>query len=193
MCFGLLALLALNRDGNRPSLQRPRHEPKLNKSTTASLSAFPTASCTTHCHYHLRSRRMTYERPDREATRGNRDHEVLPEFDYHPVIGDEAGSTPVPIGIQTAEPEYVAAVHSHPYMEILHIFDGVAEVMDRQSGRPEGHFAQRQHDRDPGRDAASFRTVGNKVLRLLGAHASPKRIVEYKDGVKTEVRGRRLS
>lgn len=35
MRFGLLALLALNRDGNRPSLQRPRHEPKLNKSTTA--------------------------------------------------------------------------------------------------------------------------------------------------------------
>ena len=71
-----------------------------------------------------------------------------------------------------AKPEYVAAVHSHPYMEILHIFDGVAEVMDRQSGRSESHFAQRQHDRDPGRDAASSRTVGNKVLRLLGAHAS---------------------
>jgi hypothetical protein len=78
-------------------------------------------------------------------------------------------------------------------MEILHIFDGVAEGMDRRSGRSESHFAQRQHDRDPGRDAASFRTVGNEVLCLIGAHASPKRIVEYKGGVKTEARGCRLS
>lgn len=39
----------------------------------------------------------------------------------------------------------------------------------------------------------SFRTVGNEVLRLLGTHAFSKRIVEYKDGVKTEARGYRLS
>jgi hypothetical protein len=32
-----------------------------------------------------------------------------------------------------------------------------------------------------------------KVLRLLGTHASPKRIVEYRNGVKTEARGCRLS
>jgi hypothetical protein len=50
MRFGLLALLALTAMETGRPLQRPRHEPKLNKSTTASLSAFATASCTTHGH-----------------------------------------------------------------------------------------------------------------------------------------------
>jgi hypothetical protein len=34
--------------------------------------------------------------------------------------------------------------------------------------------------------------VRNEALRLLGAHALPKRIVEYKDGVKSETCGCRL-
>src|SRR5512147_2646086 len=39
---------------------------------------------------------------------------------YQPIIGDEAGSTPLRTGIQTAQPGYVAPVHSHPYLEVLH-------------------------------------------------------------------------
>ncbi len=35
---------------------------------------------------------------------------------YQPIIGDEAGSTPLRTGIQTAQPGYVAPVHSHPYL-----------------------------------------------------------------------------
>jgi hypothetical protein len=37
-----------------------------------------------------------------------------PNSMYQPIIGEDSGSTPVRIGIQTAEPEYVATVHSHP-------------------------------------------------------------------------------
>jgi hypothetical protein len=51
-----------------------------------------------------------------------------PKSFYQPIIGDDSGSTPVRTGIQTAEPGYVAGVHSHPYMEIFHVLDGVAEA-----------------------------------------------------------------
>src|SRR5688500_3390496 len=47
---------------------------------------------------------------------------------YQPIIGDDDGTTPVRTGIQTPQPGYVAPVHSHPYLEILHILDGTAEV-----------------------------------------------------------------
>src|SRR5213593_3706287 len=38
----------------------------------------------------------------------------------------------------------------------------------------------------------SFRVVGDEVLRLLGTHASPKRIVNYRDVVKSDARGYRV-
>jgi len=34
--------------------------------------------------------------------------------------------------------------------------------------------------------------VGDEVLRLLGTHSSPKRIVNYKDGGKSDTRGYRV-
>jgi hypothetical protein len=34
--------------------------------------------------------------------------------------------------------------------------------------------------------------VGDEVLRLLGTHVSPKRIVDYKDGAKSDPRGYRV-
>ena len=37
-----------------------------------------------------------------------------------------------------------------------------------------------------------FRVVGDEVLRLLGTHASPRRIVNYKDGAKSDARGYRV-
>jgi hypothetical protein len=47
---------------------------------------------------------------------------------YQPIIGDDEGTTPIRTGIQTSQPGYVAPMHSHPYLEILHILDGVAEA-----------------------------------------------------------------
>jgi hypothetical protein len=37
----------------------------------------------------------------------------------------------------------------------------------------------------------AFRVVGDQVLRLLGTHVSPRRIVNYKDGVATDAHGYR--
>jgi quercetin dioxygenase-like cupin family protein len=110
---------------------------------------------------------------------------------YQPIIGDDAGSTPLRAGIQTSQPGYVAPVHSHPYMEVLHILDGVAEAW--VDGAEDRRVTLHKGDTiaiPPG-VPHSFRVVGDEALRLLGTHASPKRIVDYKDGVKTDPRGYR--
>ena len=115
-----------------------------------------------------------------------------PNAIYQPIIGDDDGSTPLRTGIQTSQPGYEAPVHSHPYMEVLHILDGVAEAWI--DGREDGKVTLRRGDTiaiPPG-VPHSFRVVGNEVLRLLGTHASPKRVVDYKDGVRSDARGYRM-
>lgn len=110
---------------------------------------------------------------------------------YQPIVGDDAGSTPVRTGIQTAQPGYAAAVHSHPYIEILHILDGVAEAWI--DGKPESAVVLRKGDTIavPPETPHAFRVVGDQVLRLLGTHVSPKRIVNYQDEVTSDARGYR--
>jgi mannose-6-phosphate isomerase-like protein (cupin superfamily) len=110
---------------------------------------------------------------------------------YQPIVGDDAGSTPVRTGIQTAQPGYAAPVHSHPYIEILHILDGVAEAWI--DGRPESAVVLRRGDTIavPPETPHAFRVVGDQELRLLGTHVSPKRIVHYQDGAASDPRGYR--
>ena len=116
-----------------------------------------------------------------------------PNATYQPIIGDDEGSTPLRTGIQTSEPGYVAPMHQHPYMEVLHILDGVAEAW--VDGRDDSRVTLHKGDTiaiPPG-VLHTFRVVGDQPLRLLGTHASPRRIVEYKDGKPTDVRGYRYS
>ncbi len=115
-----------------------------------------------------------------------------PLSSYQPIIGDESGSTPIRTGIQTAQPGYQAPLHSHPYLEVLHILDGVAEAW--MEGREEDKIVLRRGDTIalPPDIPHSFRVVGDQPLRLLGTHASPKRIVAYKDGGPSDPRGYRV-
>jgi mannose-6-phosphate isomerase-like protein (cupin superfamily) len=115
-----------------------------------------------------------------------------PLSSYQPIIGDEAGTTPIRTGIQTAQPGYQAPVHSHPYLEVLHILDGVAEAW--MEGREDEKVVLRRGDTIalPPDVPHSFRVVGDQPLRLLGTHASPKRIVAYKDGGPSDPRGYRV-
>jgi quercetin dioxygenase-like cupin family protein len=108
---------------------------------------------------------------------------------YQPIIGDDEGTTPIRAGIQTSQPGYVAPMHSHPYLEILHILDGVAEAW--VEGREQEKVLLRKGDTIalPPNVPHSFRVVGDEVLRLLGTHVSPKRIVNYRDGRTTDARG----
>ena len=116
-----------------------------------------------------------------------------PDAVYQLIIGDDEGTTPVRTGIQTSQPGYVAPVHSHPYMEILHILDGIAEAWI--DGRDESKVRLEKGDTIalPANVPHSFRVVGDQLLRLLGTHVSPKRIVTYKDGRATDTRGYQTS
>ena len=114
-----------------------------------------------------------------------------PNATYQPIIGDDEGTTPVRTGIQTSEPGYVVPMHSHPYMEILHILDGVAEAW--LEGQEDRKVTLRKGDTIaiPPQTPHTFRVVGDQPMRLLGTHASPTRIVNYRDGGKTDARGYR--
>jgi len=111
---------------------------------------------------------------------------------YQPILGDAEGTTPIRTGIQTSQPGYVAPLHSHPYLEVLHILDGTAEAWieggeDRPVTLRKGDTIALQPN-----VPHSFRVVGDHELRLLGTHVSPQRIVDYKDGVKTDADGYRV-
>ena len=115
-----------------------------------------------------------------------------PDAIYQLILGDDEGTTPIRTGIQTSQPGYVAPVHSHPYMEVLHILDGVAEAW--VDGREDSKVTLRKGDTIaiPPEVPHSFRVVGDEALRLLGTHTSPKRIVHYKDGAPSDARGYRV-
>lgn len=123
------------------------------------------------------------------------DTEVVPlgaGSEYRPIVGDEAGTTPVRTGIQTCEPGYEVPAHCHPYMEIIHVLDGALEVwMETEPNEP---VVLRRGDTIEIQPGAwhGFRVKGNETARLLGTHVSPRRIVQYKPGVTVDARGFRL-
>lgn len=98
---------------------------------------------------------------------------------YHPLVAD--GDTPVRTGIQTSAPGYVAPMHWHPYTELLFIIDGEAEVwLQGEEDKP--HYLKAGDCVALPPDIPhSFRTVGDKTMRLLGIHSSPVRISTYFD------------
>ena len=114
-----------------------------------------------------------------------------PNAVYQLIIGDEEGTTAIRTGIQTSQPGYQASMHSHPYVEILHILDGVAETWFE--GEEDAKVVLRKGDTIslPPDRPHTFRVVGDEPMRLLGTHVSPRRIVHYRDGGGTDARGYR--
>jgi len=115
-----------------------------------------------------------------------------PDAVYQPIIGDDLGSTPIRTGIQTSLPGYQAPMHAHPYLEVLHILDGVGEAWFE--GEEDAKIVLRKGDTIalPPDKPHTFRVVGDEPLRLLGTHVSPHRIVRYRDGSATDARGYRI-
>ena len=94
---------------------------------------------------------------------------------YQNLLG--AGDTPIFTGVQTCDPGYQTAPHFHPYVESLFIIEGVMEAW--AVGRED--VIHTLHPGDmialPAGMAHAFRNPGPGVLRLLGVHANPERIV----------------
>jgi quercetin dioxygenase-like cupin family protein len=116
-----------------------------------------------------------------------------PNAVYQLIIGDDAGTTPIRTGIQTSQPGYQAPMHSHPYLEILHILDGTAEAWFE--GEENARIILRKGDTIalPPDTPHTFRVIGDEPMRLLGTHVSPQRIVRYRDGAATDARGYRIA
>jgi mannose-6-phosphate isomerase-like protein (cupin superfamily) len=115
-----------------------------------------------------------------------------PDAHYQPLLGDDAGTTPIRTGIQTSQPGYVAPMHSHPYLEVLYVLEGTAEAwIEGAEDRPVRLEAGDTIALTPN-VPHSFRVVGDRVLRTLGTHVSPRRIVDYRDGGATDARGYRV-
>ena len=84
-------------------------------------------------------------------------------------------------GIQTSAPGYVAPMHFHPYVELLFIIEGEAEVwLQGDEAKPQ-RLAAGDCVALPANVPHSFRTVGDKPMRLLGIHSNPDRVVTYLD------------
>ena len=92
-------------------------------------------------------------------------------------IADDAGSTPVRVGVQISPPGYSTGTHSHPYMEIVSVIEGEGEAwMEGQEGvtavGPGTTLVL------PANVKHGFRVTGTKLLKTYGVHASEKRIVD---------------
>jgi quercetin dioxygenase-like cupin family protein len=109
-------------------------------------------------------------------------HEDVPQealragMTYQTLVGDECGSTPVRVGIQTSAPGYKTLLHSHPYMEVLTVLEGQGEAwIEGDEGLipifPGTTLVM------PANVKHWFRATGDKPLITYGVHVSPYRIV----------------
>jgi mannose-6-phosphate isomerase-like protein (cupin superfamily) len=98
---------------------------------------------------------------------------------YCPVIGDDTGAgLPIRTGIQTSPPGYATRPHSHPYVEILTVLEGLGEAwLDGEEGvvamEPGVTIAV------PANRVHGFRATGERELVTFGIHLSARRIVDY--------------
>ena len=96
---------------------------------------------------------------------------------YQTVVGDDAGSTPVRVGIQTSPPGYTTAVHSHPYMEVITVLAGVGEAWIEGSDEIQRLVSGVTLVIPPGQ-RHWLRASGSVPFKTYGVHVSPQRIVE---------------
>lgn len=99
---------------------------------------------------------------------------------YQTLVGDDEGSTPIRVGIQTSPPGYSTGTHSHPYMEVITVIEGTGEAWigreeDATAIGPGSTIAV------PANTAHGFRNTGQAPMRTYGVHVSPIRIT-HRDG-----------
>ena len=87
---------------------------------------------------------------------------------YQTLVGDEKGSTPIRVGIQTSPPGYRTPLHSHPYLETITVLEGQGEAW--LQGREETREAPARRDARP-RAATSATGSAPRAMRRSGRMA----------------------
>lgn len=96
---------------------------------------------------------------------------------YRTLVGDDAGSTPVRVGIQVSPPGYETGTHAHPYLEIVTVLEGEGEAWIEGEDGPVAIGPGTAMVFPPG-VRHWFRVTGTAPMKTHGVHASPERIVE---------------
>ena len=94
---------------------------------------------------------------------------------YQRLTGEDGH--PVFTGVQTCEPGYATPLHWHPYVESLFVLEGVLEAWTEGSEAAPMRLGPGEMIVLPACTPHVFRNPGPAVLRILGIHASPTRIV----------------
>ena len=102
---------------------------------------------------------------------------------YETLVGDDAGSTPVRVGIQTSPPGYSTGTHSHPYMEIVTVIEGTGEAWIGSEANATAIGPGSTIVAHPN-VAHGFRNTGQTPMRSYGVHASPVRITHREGGAE---------
>lgn len=98
-----------------------------------------------------------------------------PLSQYQRLTGDDG--LPVFTGVQTCAPGYATPLHWHPYVEYLFVLEGRMEAwLEGQEDHP-ATLSAGDMIALPACTPHVFRNAGESVLRLLGIHAAPTRIV----------------
>ena len=98
-----------------------------------------------------------------------------PLAQYQRLTGDDGH--PVFTGVQTCQPGYSTPLHWHPYVESLFILEGTMEAWTEGNEAAAMRIGPGEMIVLPACTPHVFRNPGPAVLRLLGIHASPTRIV----------------
>lgn len=103
---------------------------------------------------------------------------------YQTLVGDDAGSTPVRLGLQVSPPGFSTGVHHHPYMEIVTVVEGEGKAWIEGEGEETSIGPGATMVFEPG-VRHSFRVTGDIPMKTYGVHASPDRVVEREPREKT--------
>lgn len=96
---------------------------------------------------------------------------------YKTIVGDAEGSTPLRVGIQVSPPGYRTPLHSHPYMEVITVLEGRGEAWIEGMAAPVAIAPGTTLVLQPG-ERHWFGATGDAALKIVGVHASPRRIVD---------------
>lgn len=95
---------------------------------------------------------------------------------YQTLVGDDAGSTPVRLGLQVSPPGFSTGAHHHPYMEIVTVIEGTGEAWIEGEGEAVSIGPGATMVFPPG-IRHSFTVTGEIPMKTYGVHASPDRVV----------------